>query len=72
LIDVEALAGAAGTLLEFVPLGRGTPEQRRQGGRLYALVQATATAAEAALARSEEAQARLNEHMLRTRRVSGR
>lgn len=72
LIDVEALSGAAKTFLEFVRFGRETPENRRHAGRLYSLVLATATAAEAALARSEETQARLNAHVRGARRLSER
>lgn len=53
LADVEALAVAAEGALESLPPGT-TRDQRRGIGRLYALVEATASAASAALDQADE------------------
>lgn len=62
LVDVEALAHAAGEAVTLLPSG-ASPEMRRNLARVYALVTRTADQAHAVLALSEQLVSALSAHM---------
>jgi hypothetical protein len=62
LVDVEALAHAAGEVVTLLP-SSASPETRRTFARLYALVTRTADEASSVLTLSEQLVSALSSHM---------